>query len=84
MEQPQKEQEKAKKYEEYVKKKTPVHSLAKNMLGAFISGGLICTLGQGILNVCQWLGLDKETAGKAGGFLVAAGTIIKAGVEIAK
>ena len=43
--------------------KTPVHSLAKNMLGAFISGGLICTLGQGILNVCQWLGLDKETAG---------------------
>ena len=28
--------------------------------------------------------LDKETAGKAGGFLVAAGTIIKAGVEIAK
>ena len=59
----QKEQEKAKKYEEYVKKKTPVHSLAKNMLGAFISGGLICTLGQGILNMCQQLGLDKETAG---------------------
>ena len=28
--------------------------------------------------------LDKETAGKAGGLLVAAGTIIKAGVEIAK
>ena len=28
--------------------------------------------------------LDKETAGKAGTFLVAVGTIIKAGVEIAK
>ena len=41
MEQPQKEQEKAKKYEKYVKKKTPVHSLAKNMWVALISGGLI-------------------------------------------
>ena len=48
MEQSQTEQEKAKQYEEYVKKKTPVHSLAKNMWGAFISGGLICTLGQAI------------------------------------
>ena len=28
--------------------------------------------------------LDKETVGKAGGILVATGTIIKAGVEIVK
>lgn len=63
MEQPQKEQEKAKQYEDYVKKKTPVHSLAKNMWGAFLSGGLICTSGQAILNLCRGLGLDKETAG---------------------
>lgn len=26
-------------------------------------GGLICVLGQGILNFCKGLGLDKETAG---------------------
>ncbi len=63
MEQSRKEQEKIKKYEDYVKRKTPVHSLAKNMWWAFLSGGLICTLGQGILNFCRGLGLDKETAG---------------------
>ena len=57
------EKKKAKQYEEYVKKKTPVHNLAKNMAAAFISGGLICTLGQAIMNFCQWQGMDKETGG---------------------
>lgn len=33
------------------------------MLKAFVIGGLICVLGQGILNFCKGLGLDKETAG---------------------
>lgn len=62
MEQEQKEQEKAKQYQDYVKKKTPVHSLLKNMGGAFLSGGLICMSGQGIINLCRWLELDKEAA----------------------
>ena len=53
--------EKEKEYEKYVKKRTPVHSLAKNMWGAFFSGGLICVLGQGIQNFCEWMGMDKET-----------------------
>ena len=53
--------EKEKEYEKYVKKGTPVHSLAKNMWGAFFSGGLICVLGQGIQNFCEWMGMDKET-----------------------
>ena len=61
--QEEQEKKKAKQYEEYVKKKTPVHNLAKNMAAAFISGGLICTLGQAIMNFCQWQGMDKETGG---------------------
>ena len=56
--QEEQEKKKAKQYEEYVKKKTPVHNLAKNMAAAFISGGLICTLGQAIMNFCQWQGMD--------------------------
>ena len=36
-------------YGKYVKKMTPVHSLPKNMARAFLSGGIICTIGQGIL-----------------------------------
>lgn len=30
-------EEKGKEYENYVKEKTPTHSLARNMLGAFLS-----------------------------------------------
>lgn len=50
-------------YQQYVKEKTPVHSLPKNMAKAFIVGGIICLMGQVILNYCQSLGLDKETSG---------------------
>lgn len=55
--------EKVKQYERFVKEKTPVHSLPKNMVKAFITGGAICLLGQAILNYCKNLGLDKETSG---------------------
>ena len=35
-----------KKYEQYVKQLTPTHSLPLNMAKAFLTGGLICLLGQ--------------------------------------
>ena len=40
-------------YENYVKKKTPVHNLPVNMTKAFITGGIICVIGQSILNYCK-------------------------------
>ena len=52
-----------KEYNEYVKQVTPTHCLPLNMVKAFVIGGGICVLGQGILNYCTMLGLDKETAG---------------------
>lgn len=56
--------EKEKKaYQEYVKRKTPVHNLPMNMLRAFITGGIICVIGQGILNYCEKLGLGKTMSG---------------------
>ena len=39
-----------KKYEEYVKEITPVHSLPKSMACAFLVGGVICLIGQLIAN----------------------------------
>ncbi|MCR2023281.1 SpoVA/SpoVAEb family sporulation membrane protein, partial [Blautia pseudococcoides] len=48
----QEKQKKAKEYEKYVKQVTPTHSLFKNMCRAFLSGGAICVLGQGIMNFC--------------------------------
>ena len=38
-----------KKYEQYVKQLTPTHSLPLNMAKAFLTGGLICLLGQVII-----------------------------------
>lgn len=51
------------RYKEYVKGKTPRHNLPADMMKAFLTGGLICAFGQGILNYCEGLGLDKDTAG---------------------
>ncbi len=42
-----------KKYEQYVKQLTPTHSLPLNMAKAFLTGGLICLLGQVIVNTAQ-------------------------------
>ena len=49
-----------KKYEQYVKQLTPTHSLPLNMAKAFLTGGLICLLGQVILNTAQALGVDAS------------------------
>lgn len=56
-------EEKKKQYETYVKEVTPVHNLWMNMAKAFLAGGLICTLGQFLLNWCQNMGMDEKTAG---------------------
>lgn len=55
-------QKKQKQYEKYVKAVTPVHSLPLNMCKAFFTGGVICVVGQVILNYADNLGLDKDTA----------------------
>ena len=59
----QKEQ-KNQEYNEYVKQVTPTHSLPANMIKAFITGGVICVVGQFILNLAtNYLNLDKDTSG---------------------
>ena len=57
------DKEKQKEYESYVKEKTPVHNLWLNMGKAFIVGGIICTIGQVILNYCRDRGMSEEMAG---------------------
>ena len=53
-----------KDYEEYVKQITPTHNLWFQMLRAFITGGIICLIGQLLLNFASNnLGMDKEMAG---------------------
>ena len=49
-------------YNQYVKQITPKHSGFKNVLAAYLVGGIICTLGQFFINYYIYLGADKEMA----------------------
>lgn len=53
-----------KEYQDYVKQVTPKKNLLLQMIKAFLVGGLICTIGQGIIWIgINKFGLDKEIAG---------------------
>lgn len=53
-------------YNEYVKQKTPNSKIFVNCIKAFIIGGLICVVGQFILNFfMKKMGLDEESASTA-------------------
>lgn len=49
-------------YQEYAKKKIPKVNYGKNMLMAFIVGGIFCTIGQIIINFLRSNGLDEKMA----------------------
>ncbi len=49
-----------KEYQEYVKQKSPNSPILKNCFNSFWVGGLICAIGQVIMEVCKYRGLDTE------------------------
>lgn len=49
-------------YNDYVDENTPKLSWFANLCKAFLVGGLICTLGQVLINWYGSMGMDKETA----------------------
>lgn len=71
-----------KAYENYVKKKTPVHNLPVNMAKAFVTGGAICLIGQFILNYCKNTGLDKDTAAAWTSMLLILLSVVLTGINI--
>lgn len=50
-------------YGELVKRHSPPSSMYKTIPMAFVIGGGICVIGEALLNLFQYLGLDKDTAG---------------------
>lgn len=52
-----------KEYQDFVNKKSPNSPILKNCFNAFIIGGLICTVGQIILNICKNRGFDTQISG---------------------
>ena len=52
-----------KNYDEYGKRVTPTTSFPKNLFNAFWIGGLICVLGQALLDFFKYMGFKKDIAG---------------------
>lgn len=76
------DEQKKKQYQEYVKRVTPTHSLPMQMLHAFIVGGIICVIGQGILNYAGSMGLDKETSGSVCSLLLVLLSVLLTGFGV--
>ena len=51
-----------KKYSNYVDKKSPNSPILKNCFNAFWVGGLICTIGQLIMDFCMFNGIDQTNS----------------------
>lgn len=52
-------------YNEYIKRRQPKSPLGKDMLLAFLIGGAICCVGQGITDIFSHFGMGKTDAGTA-------------------
>ena len=52
-------------YKQYTERHAPRSPVGKNLLWAFLVGGLICCLGQFLMNLYTSLGLDEESAATA-------------------
>lgn len=53
---------KEEKYNSYVKQVTPTHNVFINMGKAFLVGGIICVIGQALLNFFKYQGMGKQDA----------------------
>ena len=75
-------------YRQYAQEHSPRSHMLQNMLRAFLSGGLICMIGQFFITFYSSFGLDKELAGTAASmslvFLGAALTALGIYDDIAK
>ncbi len=69
-------------YKEYVKQKTPVHNVYLNMAKAFILGGIICVIGQVIMNYCKGTGMKEEIAGSWTSLILVLLSVILTGVNV--
>jgi len=83
MESQQEKKKKQEEYEKYVKEVTPTHNLGLQMLKAFIVGGIICTIGQAILNIgMNNFGLEKQDAASWCSMILILSSIILTGFNI--
>lgn len=69
-------------YQKYVKEKTPKNRLGSNMVKAFITGGIICTIGEAINQYGQYLGFDQKTCSAWTSLLLVLLSVILTGMNL--
>ena len=69
-------------YGEKVKQATPTHNLWCNMAKAFLVGGIICDIGQLILNLLQQYGVSEKDAYSWTGVILVFVSVILTGLNI--
>ena len=69
-------------YSKYVKEITPTKSLPFNMLKAFFVGGIICTIGQIILNYLISLDFDKQDAASILSIILIGSSVLLTGLGL--
>lgn len=71
-----------KQYSDYVDKKSPNSPIVKNCFNAFRVGGLICTIGQIIIDYCMYRGMDNTSASTVASIALIALSAILTGLNI--
>lgn len=69
-------------YQKMVEKMAPKSPIWKNCLKAFLVGGLICTLGQGLLDLYAYFGLEKEDSATAASMTLVALSALLTGLSL--
>ena len=78
----QKGKQRDKEYEDLIKQVTPTHNLFCQVFHAFWTGGLICLLGQVIINTAIWFGADDKTAGSWCSFILILVSVLLTGFNL--
>lgn len=76
------QQVKNKAYNDYVKQVTPKHNCFLNVFYAFLSGGLICLIGQVLMNFFENKGVSHEIAGNYMTLLLITASVILTGFNL--
>lgn len=69
-------------YQKMVDQMAPKSPIWKNCLKAFLIGGIICTLGQALLNLYGYWGLDEETSATAASMTLVALSALLTGLSL--
>ena len=71
-----------KEYGRLVEEMSPKSPIGKDCLGAFVIGGLICTMGQVFINLYAGLGLEKQDAGTLASMTLVALSALLTGLSL--